>query len=255
VLCVDAHGGQIVRHEGKFYWYGEAKKGLSADGWPVGVEQGWTNPGVTCYWSDDMVQWHNAGLVFANTSVALGADEPGPYVIERPKVLYNARTNLFVLWMHLDSFKYTYRYAGVATSASPTGPFEWKWALHPNGFESFDLNLFQEPGSSTAYFMRDTNGHQLTKLSRLDDDYTNVVEPVVSELPGPCEGMALWKDEGDYYMVCSYATWYYPNPMQLHRKKGGLAGPGWEFLGNMGDGTSPRSLTECAHAPPCRGPS
>ena len=91
---IDAHGGQIVRHEGKFYWYGEAKKGLSADGWPVGVEQGWTNPGVTCYWSDDMIQWHNAGLVFANTSVVLAEDEPGPYVIERPKVIFNEATGL-----------------------------------------------------------------------------------------------------------------------------------------------------------------
>lgn len=59
-------------------------------------------------------------------------------------------SGLFVLWMHLDSFKYSYRYAGIATSPSPVGPFEWKWALHPNGFHSYDINLFQEPGSSTA---------------------------------------------------------------------------------------------------------
>ena len=53
--------------------------------------------------------------------------------------------------------------------------------------------------------MRDTNGHALTMLSQLNDEYTDVVDSVASQLPGPCEGMAMWKDEGDYFMVCSCA--------------------------------------------------
>lgn len=236
---IDAHGGQIIRHEGAFYWYGESRKGLSAMGYPVGVNEGWTNEGVNCYRSSDMLAWEFAGMVFRNSSVALGADQPGPYVIERPKVVYNAATSTFVLWMHLDSFSYTYRYAGVATSPSPVGPFEWKHALHPNGHESFDLQIWREPGTEDAYLLRDTDGHAWTMVSRLTADYTGVEEEVSSRLKGPCEGIALFKDlpgDGLHYLVCSYATWYYPNAMQLHRKAGGLAGGEWEFLGDIGDG-------------------
>lgn len=43
---IEAHGGQIIMHEGVAYWYGESRKSLSARGYPVGVNQGWTNEGV-----------------------------------------------------------------------------------------------------------------------------------------------------------------------------------------------------------------
>mmetsp|Transcript_18244 Transcript_18244/g.39372 ORF Transcript_18244/g.39372 Transcript_18244/m.39372 type:complete len:281 (-) Transcript_18244:161-1003(-) len=106
---IDAHGGQMLRYDGVIYWYGERRKTLSRDGFPIGVNQGWTNDGVSCYWSMDMRSWHNAGTVFSNTSVSLPPDQPGPYVIERPKVIFNAGTEQFVMWFHLDSFTYSYR--------------------------------------------------------------------------------------------------------------------------------------------------
>jgi len=43
---IDAHGGHMMQHEGVVYWYGESRKSLSARGYPVGVNQGWTNEGV-----------------------------------------------------------------------------------------------------------------------------------------------------------------------------------------------------------------
>lgn len=43
---IEAHGGQMIMHEGIAYWYGESRKSLSARGYPVGVNQGWTNEGV-----------------------------------------------------------------------------------------------------------------------------------------------------------------------------------------------------------------
>jgi hypothetical protein len=47
---IEAHGGQIIMHEGVAYWYGESRKFLSARGYPVGVNQGWTNEGVRLAW-------------------------------------------------------------------------------------------------------------------------------------------------------------------------------------------------------------
>ncbi len=237
---VEAHGGQILAHEGLFYWYGESRKELMVDGRPLGVSQLWANGGINCYVSRNLLEWDYSGLVFRNSSVLL--PDRGPYVLERPKVLFNAETRLFVMWMHVDSLDYALRYAGVATSRSPLGPFEWLHALRPNGYDSFDLQLWREPDGDEAFLLRDTNAHRYTMVSRLTPNFTDVVdEPVVSTLRGPCEGMALFKDvpaDGAYYLICSYATWYYPNAMQLHRKLSKLddAATEWEYLGDIGDG-------------------
>ena len=54
------------------------------------------------------------GMVFVNTSIT--ASLPGPYRIERPKVIYNNVTGLFVLWFHLDTVSFALESVGVATS-------------------------------------------------------------------------------------------------------------------------------------------
>ena len=237
---MEVFGGHILRSHGRFYWYGEAAKVLSAPGFPVGVNEGWTNEGIACYVSDDMTRWRSAGIVFRNTSVSLPSSEPGPYVLERPKVLYNRATSKFVMWFHLDSFSYTYRYAGVATSDSPLGPFAFLHALRPGGLHSFDLQLHRSPTSDAAFLVRDTNGHEETVVSALNPSYTDVTRRV-SAIPGPCEAPALFEDEdGATYCLCSYATWYLPNPLQIWRHRGRLdAAGGWEELGTVPGGEAP----------------
>ena len=49
----------------------------------------------------------------------------GPFIVERPKVLYNEMTKLYVMWFHLDTPGYGLRQAGVATSPNATGPFQF----------------------------------------------------------------------------------------------------------------------------------
>jgi len=46
------------------------------------------------------------------------------------------------MWMHVDSFSYSYNYAGAATADSPLGPFVWAHATQPNGYESYDLQIW-----------------------------------------------------------------------------------------------------------------
>lgn len=53
----------------------------------------------------------------------------GPYIIERPKVIYNNATKQFVMWFHLDDSNYKYRHAGIATSSTPNGKFKFLYGL------------------------------------------------------------------------------------------------------------------------------
>lgn len=81
----------------------------------------------------------------------------GPFVIERPKTLFNPRTRKYVCWFHLDTAGYKFRHAAVFESSSPTGPFAFVHALQPDGIASLDMSLFQDPVDHTAYFVRSCN--------------------------------------------------------------------------------------------------
>jgi len=52
--------------------------------------------GVSCYRSKDLVNWEYRGEVLSRNS----APELNHCNIERPKVMYNASTGEFVMWMH-----------------------------------------------------------------------------------------------------------------------------------------------------------
>jgi hypothetical protein len=66
-------------------------------------------------------------------------DSTGPFVVERPKVIYNTKTALYVMWFHLDNANYGYRHAGVATSSVPQGPFKVGTACVQAGYHRVPL--------------------------------------------------------------------------------------------------------------------
>ena len=70
--------------------------------------------------------------------------------MERPKVLYNEATKLYVMWFHLDTAGYGFRHAGVATSPDPTGPFLFVHGIKPDGYGSLDMSLFRDPIDNQA---------------------------------------------------------------------------------------------------------
>lgn len=108
---INAHGGGMMQNDGTYYWYGEYR---GCDGRRLGV---------TCYTSTDLHKWSNRGLVLKTTSGA-GELEQG-CIIERPKVVYNAKTRKYVLWFHheLKGKGYGSAHAAVAISDNPLGPF------------------------------------------------------------------------------------------------------------------------------------
>lgn len=159
---IEAHGAGLLfsEVEKRWYWYGETEKTYYAETKKT--------PGANCYSAADLSgPWSYEGEVFGLDQIppqsldggevevvkeAAGEGAPAIHltVLERPKVLFNPNTNLYVLWFHLDDEKYKYRRAGVATSPTPTGPFRFVHAIQPDGEPSPDSRPFEEKGDRSV---------------------------------------------------------------------------------------------------------
>lgn len=114
---INAHGGGLLYRNGTYYWYGEHKT--------EGKAGNVANVGVHCYSSKDLYCWKDEGIALkVMPEGSLGDIEKG-CVLERPKVIYNERTQKYVMWFHLElkGQGYTAARAGVAVSDTPQGPF------------------------------------------------------------------------------------------------------------------------------------
>jgi hypothetical protein len=87
-------------------------------------------------------------LVSRGTSGDLGPNR----VVERPKVIFNALTRKYVLYMHIDSSNYKDAKVGVATSDTVCGRYQYHGSYRPMGKQSRDMGLFQETDGS-AYLL------------------------------------------------------------------------------------------------------
>ena len=118
---INAHGAGVLCHNDTYYLYGEYKK------------RGSSAYGVSCYSSKDLYNWQFNGLALTNIDQPGHDIEPGA-VIERPKVIYNAKTKKFVMWFHLElkGKGYSAARTAVAVSDTPTGPFKYIRSLRPN---------------------------------------------------------------------------------------------------------------------------
>lgn len=226
---IEAHAAGMMQSpvDGRWYWYGESKK-VSA----------WGDHGVNCYSAETIAgPWRNEGQVFDRSDIKQ-TDSSGPFILERPKVLYNHQTKKFVMWFHLDNEDYTYRNVGVAQATNATGPFEYVHGMKPDGVNSLDMSLFQDPVDHQAYFIRSCD-NKYTGISRLTPDYLNSTG-IISQ-HSVFEGMALYRHpNGTYYMMTSHLTGWSPNPLMLFRAEGEtLDDPRWINMGNpTGDSTS-----------------
>ena len=89
--------------------------------------------GVSCYASTDLLNWTDEGIAL-EVSDDPNSDITRGCVLERPKVIYNAATQKFVMWFHLELKGQGYRAArsGVAVADAPTGPFRFIESFRPN---------------------------------------------------------------------------------------------------------------------------
>jgi hypothetical protein len=220
---IQAHGGGIIKIGKTYYWYGEERR--------QGLDTGYRY--VSCYSSNDLMNWK-----FRGDAIKLTKPDSmlvGHWVLERPKVYYNAKTKKYVMYMHLDGgikgishnkWAYDYARVGVAVSDKATGPFKYVNSFRPLGKESRDIGQFiDDDGSAYLIFeCRPTDGFYIAKLS---DDYLSV-EKEVSFIHQPMEGGAVVHYKGLYYAVGSRLTGWSPNANKVATSPS-LYGPWTDF--------------------------
>lgn len=248
---IQAHGGQIVTvqeaGQSVYYWYGEDRTHGYYD-----------SPGVSVYRSTDTRNWENMGTALRGVSDDAELIED-PYftelydtlddsgqprteraqslayflnssqtstaysaIFERPKVLYNARNDQWVMWWHADGktvaggSNYARSMAAVAVSDSPTGPFRLTGAYRmPNraGYQGCtsaavpgqarDMTLFQDE-DGTAYIVYSSEENRSLYIARLDADYTNVEHTTTTDAVatgvrgGTAPYLFQYSDDGRY---------------------------------------------------------
>lgn len=264
---INAHGGGFLFQKGKYYWFGEHK-----------VEGGKGNSaqvGVHCYSSKDLYNWKDEGIALkvsddSTNDIAKGC------ILERPKVVYNAKTKKYVMWFHLElrAKGYSAARAGVALSDKVTGPYQFIKSYRPNAgklpyynslvADSEKVDCSNPTNRSDKFFCRDMPGGQMARdmtvfvdddgkayhvfaseenytiqLAELTDDYTAHTGKFIRIYIGrQTEGLALFKHNGKYYMVGSGCTGWAPNAARWFVADSIWGN--WKYMGNpcKGDGAN-----------------
>ena len=209
---INAHGGGILVFNSTYYWFGEVKKGrtwlVPGSSWEdYRVDAG----GISCYSSKDLLHWHYEGLALPPERQDSASDLHISRVIERPKVIYNARTKKFVMWMHIDKQDYGYAHAGVAVSDRPAGPYRYLGSSRPNGQESRDMTIFQDQDGS-AFLIYSSEGNNTMHITPLTSDYLRPSATFKRILVNARrEAPAMFRSGDRYYLVTSLCTGWDPN--------------------------------------------
>lgn len=249
---VNAHGGGLLLHEGKYYWFGEHKSEKTTA----------ALVGVTCYSSTDLCNWTNEGIALP-ASDDEKSDIVKGCVMERPKVVYNAKTQKFVMWFHLElkGKGYEAARAAVAISDSPVGPYrlihsgrvnpgiypfdmtkkqrntkpdpekykqwwtpQWQAAVEKGmllqgnlegGQMSRDMTVFVDDDGK-AYHIYSAEENLTLHIAELTDDYQRHTGKYIRLFPaGHNEAPAIFKKDGTYWMITSGCTGWEPNEARM----------------------------------------
>lgn len=207
--ALQMHGLGIIKVGSTWYAFGEDKTGESSS--DANFQD------VPCYSSADLAHWTFQGE--ALTRQSSGDLGPGR-IVERPKVIYNATTGQYVMYMHIDNSSYSEAKVGVATSSSVCGPYSYRGSFQPLGFQSRDIGLFQDTDGS-AYLLSEDRANGL-RIDRLSADYLSVTS-AVAVLPD-YEAPAMVKIGGTYYIFASHLTGWSAND-NIYATATSLSGP------------------------------
>ena len=256
---INAHGGNIIEHEGTYYWYGENRpyRGFT------------TEVGVEVYSSKDLRTWKDEGVALA-VSEEPGHDIERGCIMERPKVVYNPKTRKFVMLFHLELKGRGYEAARVAFAESdtPTGPFRFIRSTRVNaGIWPFDMDKKAQKAAQQTdarkwkdgwwtpewrrevekgmYLWRDFEGGQMSRdmtvfidddgkayhitssqenltllVSELTDDWLDFTGKYNMVAPGgQNEAPCIVKHDGTYWLICSGCTGWDPNEARMFSAK------------------------------------
>ena len=219
--AVHAHGGGVLKVGAYYYWFGENRNPDN------------TFKAVSVYRSTDLRTWEfrNNALTPSSAAELRGAN------IERPKVIYNASTGQYVMWMHKENgTDYGEARAAVAYSSTVDGAYTYQGSFRPLGsYMSRDLTLFNDNGAGYLISAADENYDLM--IYRLTADYRGVAS-VVGNFWNDAhrEAPALFKRGSTYFMLTSAATGWSPNQAQ-YATAPSISGP-WTGWTNVGDSTT-----------------
>ena len=132
---VHAHGGGVLKVGSYYYWFGEDRNADDSFRY------------VSVYRSTDLATWEFRNHVLTEAS----APELDSGNIERPKVIYNASTGRFVMWMHKEQAG-NYSEARVAVASSPASAISMMWPdlLSARGFAALVLMSAWRPFQNSS---------------------------------------------------------------------------------------------------------
>jgi len=189
------------------------------------------NPDVNLYSSTDLKTWKFEKNIIQNgvTTSELGRSR----MIERPKLLYNAKTGKYVVWCHYESGNYGASEAACFECDSVNGAYKYVWSGRPLSIKSRDCNVFQDT-DGTAYFISTTEENQHLGLFRLSDDYHEAVEHTQLFSWQSREAPAIVKmPNGRYFMFSSACSGWDPNQCKMSYTNNLKSG--WTSLVNVGN--------------------
>ncbi|MEV6790774.1 RICIN domain-containing protein [Streptomyces sp. NPDC051320] len=224
--ALQLHGLGIVKAGSTWYGFGEDKTGETSSDTSF--------QDITCYTSADLANWTYQRVALAKQS----SGDLGPQrIVERPKVIHNASTGMYVMYMHIDSTNYSDAKVGVATSSTPCGPYTYRGSFRPLGNLSRDLGLFQDT-DGTAYLLSEDRNNGL-RIDKLSADYLSV-DSAVTVLGGSgsssIEAPAMVKANGVYYVFGSHLTGWSLND-NVYATATSLSGPWSSFRDFAAAGT------------------
>ena len=210
---IQAHGGGMIQVGNTFYWFGEDHT------------TGLQFKNVPCYASTDLVHWTGRGVVLSGKSQTRTGDLGPDRVLERPKVLYNAATRNYVMYMHIDSSNYREAKVGVATSPTVDGAYTYRGSFRPMEHQSRDMTLFQDKdGAGYLIFEDRASG---VRIEQLAPDYLSVSREVAL-IPHNYEGPAMLHVGDTYFLLGSRLSGWNANP-NSYATAPALAGPWSEW--------------------------
>ena len=196
---IHANSGNILQVGSTYYLYGEHAVGGRFDS-------------VNVYTSTDLKNWTFSNAILTKDS----ATELASSKIERPKVIYNASTNQYVLWAHYENgTDYNLGRVAVATSNTPNGKFTYEGSFRPLNYESRDMTVFVDT-DGTGYLVtasrKNGGANDTMAIFKMNASYTGIqsfegwlFENAYREAP------AVVKKGNRYYLFTSQAAGWYPN--------------------------------------------
>jgi hypothetical protein len=196
---INAHGGGILWDKDRYFWFGEQRGRRGS-------------LGVNVYSSKNLYAWDFKALALAPDTNNPASDITLGCVMERPKVLRNARTGKYEMWFHLElrGQGYAAARAAVAVSDTVTGPYRFLRSFRPNGNMSRDMTLFLDDDGKAYHVYAARDNYDL-RIGQLSDDFLEPTTRDVIISSDHREAPALFKHGGTYFLITSGCTGWRPN--------------------------------------------